>query len=238
MEKRFPESHFDAKSRGLVGSLLLPKQSERLGRSGAGALKNHPFFKDVDFATLHRAQPPKIQGSGAARPKGNEWARRSFSIMHAPIPDAYAFDDSGVDGGCAQGILETELERHSAWSSSSGSSMRWGRDLKSASLNRQQRSVRGRSTKGKGRATGSMGRGFKAVRGGSFRPSIASHPGLRGRLVGRGRSRIPVTGVMPSALSSSSAGATTTRNPARRSRYGRHGAATRDFISNLHGGAG
>eukprot|EP00466_Bigelowiella_natans_P013495 jgi/Bigna1/137444/aug1.39_g12152 len=82
MEKRFPESHFDAKSRGLVGSLLLPKQSERLGRSGAGALKNHPFFKDVDFATLHRAQPPKIQGSGAARPKGDEHDKMlSFSLV-------------------------------------------------------------------------------------------------------------------------------------------------------------
>jgi serine/threonine protein kinase len=58
----FP-AHFDPLTRDLLRGLLNPNEKKRVGaRSGAAAIKSHPWFKDIDWSRLEREQvmPPFV----------------------------------------------------------------------------------------------------------------------------------------------------------------------------------
>jgi 3-phosphoinositide dependent protein kinase-1 len=63
VEYKFP-SDFDPVARDLVEKLLIKEPEKRLGAGPPGtkndftALKNHPFFEDIDFELLGSLSPP------------------------------------------------------------------------------------------------------------------------------------------------------------------------------------
>ena len=55
---RFPSKpRISTEARDLLERLICDHQN-RLGANGAGAVKAHPFFKTIDWATLRSSQPP------------------------------------------------------------------------------------------------------------------------------------------------------------------------------------
>jgi hypothetical protein len=48
--------HFSPAARDLVGKLLQADQSKRYGWNGVAVIKNHTFFKEIDFGT----RPPPL----------------------------------------------------------------------------------------------------------------------------------------------------------------------------------
>lgn len=62
LDYSFPE-RFDTEAKDLVQKLLILEPSERLGSPATGgpdSLRQHPFFKDVNWDTLITSEPPKL----------------------------------------------------------------------------------------------------------------------------------------------------------------------------------
>eukprot|EP01119_Soliformovum_irregulare_P018293 TRINITY_DN5583_c0_g1_i1.p1 TRINITY_DN5583_c0_g1~~TRINITY_DN5583_c0_g1_i1.p1 ORF type:complete len:676 (+),score=175.75 TRINITY_DN5583_c0_g1_i1:28-2028(+) len=58
----FPDD-FDPDAKDLVSKLLVEKPEDRLGIDDFMDLKNHPFFKDLDWKDLHLQTPPPIESA-------------------------------------------------------------------------------------------------------------------------------------------------------------------------------
>ena len=57
----FPEG-FHEEGQSLVKELLQMKPCERLGAGRKHSeIKNHPFFKEIDWTDLHKQEPPAIR---------------------------------------------------------------------------------------------------------------------------------------------------------------------------------
>lgn len=61
-EVRFPDSrNVSSQCKGLIRKLLIKDESKRLGsKMGASDIKNHPFFKNTQWALLRNQKPPMI----------------------------------------------------------------------------------------------------------------------------------------------------------------------------------
>ena len=99
---------FDADARALISALLVPDPFSRFSivrdpsassaasalRIDYAALKAHPFFAGVEWDVLHTLSAPSLAGGSVAPAPDAKWARRKNSLMWAPMPKAYAFNDS------------------------------------------------------------------------------------------------------------------------------------------------
>ena len=113
LDYTFPDG-FDERARDLVQKLLVKPPSERLGAGELGssnsvkALKAHPFFASIDWATLWSVAPPTLE-SGLVKkepkPANNNWDDVgynwdhvvSFPRSHDEIPWAGEEDEEGLD---------------------------------------------------------------------------------------------------------------------------------------------
>lgn len=86
----WPEGAIDADVRDLIENLLQKETTLRLGspeRGGFDALKQHPFFQDVDFATLFTTAPPCYPPPKSSLPP--------VADPRETAPDS---DDDGLEG--------------------------------------------------------------------------------------------------------------------------------------------
>jgi len=133
----FPE-HFPTPAKRLVLALLAKEPQHRLGylpevkqhshgaeqqdrkrkeeEDGSVLIKAHEFYTGISFVALSKQTPPKMKGSGAPRPANSAWSRRSFSIMHAPMPEVLDLTaEAKIDSTLQQAIKETTTERFCNW---------------------------------------------------------------------------------------------------------------------------
>jgi serine/threonine protein kinase len=111
----FPED-FPEDARDLVLKLLTPDPSARLGGGASPhlsmeALKKHPFFSPLPAAvdSLFSLPAPPMSGGSVAPQADAKWAKRQFSMMYSPMPDAFEFSSSS--GYADDPVTETPLER-------------------------------------------------------------------------------------------------------------------------------
>lgn len=52
-----PESEVSEEARSLISALICDR-SERLGARGSGDFRKHPFFRGLDWSSLHLLPPP------------------------------------------------------------------------------------------------------------------------------------------------------------------------------------
>ena len=92
----------------LVAALLQPDLTGRLGVDGFDAVQSHHFFEGLEPSTLYTQSPPPLAG-GIAPPTPNAaWSRRQNSMMWAPLPQRYSFEQEGA--AALEPVAETEAE--------------------------------------------------------------------------------------------------------------------------------
>jgi len=112
----FPD-HMQQDAKNIVTKLLDKLPDSRLGYSGAEEVKCHEFFRNIQFKDLHKQKAPKVKTSGAPRPSNSDWSRRSFSIMHAPIPSEIDLAKMQDGKGALDPIVEKD-EYNVEWKTS------------------------------------------------------------------------------------------------------------------------
>ncbi|GBG30009.1 Protein kinase, putative [Hondaea fermentalgiana] len=118
--ERYPDG-FPEDAQALVDALLVHDPAERLcSSSGAQELESNAFFAplDVPFDELYEQPAPKF-AVGKVKQENGPWTQRSYSMMIAPLPEAYA-EASGASSSIVNEIAETDKERQSVWGSAQG----------------------------------------------------------------------------------------------------------------------
>ena len=108
----FPD---DAKS--LVLSLLEVDPVQRL--NNLQDVIAHQFYRDIgiDIKKIHEHKAPHIV-SGKVKPQQGPWNQRTFSMLHAPMPQSY-FESKEVEPAVSSELIrETDEECEFSWKSS------------------------------------------------------------------------------------------------------------------------
>jgi len=97
---------FNSEARDLVKKLITLEPSERLGandKDGYVSIKNHPFFKDINFDVLYKSSPPQIESylnTSSSEEEDAVWTRH---------PDMR----TGLDKESINRILKDQIEGNS-----------------------------------------------------------------------------------------------------------------------------
>jgi len=110
--ERYPAG-FPEVGKSIVDALLLQDPLQRLGSNGGvAAVEVHPFFGDLgfSFAEAHSQAAPKF-AQGEVEAQAGPWSQRSYSMMHAPLPERYDLSGSTV----LLDLIEEGGERGAPW---------------------------------------------------------------------------------------------------------------------------
>lgn len=127
--ERYPEG-FPETAQVLVDALLTHDPEQRLcTKGGMSDLENHEFFAPLgmSFEDLHEHPAPKFV-VGKVKQENGPWTQRSYSMMHAPLPEVYATGASSSTSIVVD-IPEADQERNSPWRASGLMAKRRSRQL-------------------------------------------------------------------------------------------------------------
>ena len=121
-EARFPDD-FDPHAADLIDRLTCLDPRQRLGvrpsHSQGGMsvdytlIEQHPFFAGVDLSSLHLQDAPALSiGSVSVGQVSSQWTRRKNSIMWAPMPVHYDFEQGGKY--IMPALIEADIEESDA----------------------------------------------------------------------------------------------------------------------------
>jgi len=85
-------------------------------------LKSHPFFNGIPFEKLHESHPPSISSGKIAPTKNKLWSRRKYSVLNAPLPQAYNFAEKFKMEIILEGKEDSSCNSNSNSNSNSSSS--------------------------------------------------------------------------------------------------------------------
>ena len=110
--------HFTSEAGDLVACVLV---RDAHARPTLDDLGRHGFLSSLDLLTLHEQTPPALGTNTAAPRLKTPWTRRTYSLMHSPMPSAYDVDLAGVSSPLDTAIViaETDEERAASWTRSS-----------------------------------------------------------------------------------------------------------------------
>jgi len=112
-EEKYPEN-FDPVAKQLIEEIMKPDPAKRIGvrrrRDVEGKeihngvewevdysiIRAHPFFEGIAWDTLHTLPAPSLAGGQVAPAPDAQWARRKNSLMFAPMPKSYTFNEGNV----------------------------------------------------------------------------------------------------------------------------------------------
>ncbi|KAL3512153.1 hypothetical protein ACH5RR_024870 [Cinchona calisaya] len=107
---RFPEE-MSPEAQDLIDRLLTEDPNQRLGARGASEVKQHPFFRDINWDTLARQKAAFVPASESALDTSYFTSRFSWNPSDEQVYAASEFDDSS-DNGSMSGCSSCPSNRH------------------------------------------------------------------------------------------------------------------------------